>query len=402
MKNPDLIQCDVCIIGGNIAGAYLAYILAEENVNVIVVEEHKESGEPLQCAGIFSEKLTKIIDLEKSLILNRVKIARLVAPGGSTLDVVGRENPFIVDRVKLDRSYYQKAINKGAVFLFNEKFLTYRKIKNEGVRITTDKRTIFSDVIIGCDGPRSRVAKLNGVQHNFIQGMQVRAKYNHPINVTSMFFSPKWKELFGWIIPEGKNICRIGMGCRKNPKNNFKSFLIKVGVKKSEIIDKQGGLIPYGYIRRIAFDRALLLGDAACMVKATTGGGVIMLLSAAEIAKSAILMALKKNNFSEKFLIKHYERNTEMKKLRIQLKIHFLIRIGIKRFTSTDFENIFSLYQSSKTGIKELVLKYADMDFPKTLIIKCLFNVRLFLFLLNFMIRNRNIIPEFVHLIVDK
>ena len=45
----------------------------------------------------------------------------------------------------------------------------------------------------------------------------------------------------------------------------------EVGIRKEDIVGRQGGVIPFGYINRIGFDRTLLLGDSGCMVKATTG-----------------------------------------------------------------------------------------------------------------------------------
>ena len=67
---------DVCIIGGSIAGNYLCYLLSKTNLKVLVIEEHKEIGYPLQCAGILSQKLSKLIDLPKEIILNRVNTAK--------------------------------------------------------------------------------------------------------------------------------------------------------------------------------------------------------------------------------------------------------------------------------------------------------------------------------------
>ena len=81
-----------------------------------------------------------------------------------------------------------------------------------------------------------------------------------------MYFDPRWKELFGWIVPEGKNIYRIGLASSKNPVKNLKILLKKLHLTLEEKIDQQGGIIPIGIMNRVAFDNVLLLGDSACQV----------------------------------------------------------------------------------------------------------------------------------------
>ncbi|MCP4762184.1 MAG: geranylgeranyl reductase family protein [archaeon] len=401
INNNAEISTTICIIGGNIAGSYLAFLLAKEGIEVLVVEEHKEPGLPVQCTGIISQKLVKLIDFNinnQDVILNRVKTARLVSPDGTILDIDGgKESPLIVDRAKLDKLCYEKALKAGAKFLLSEKFLTYRKIKNGGVLISTDKRKISAKLIVGCDGPHSKIAALNGITHELIFGVQVRSKYDISNSITEMHFNHDWKELFGWIVPEGNGICRIGLGSLKKQGLKLRKFMKKVGVEKKSILETQGGAIPFGYIKRIAFDRTLLLGDSGCMVKATTGGGVVMLLSAAKIAQEVIIQSIKTNNFSESFLRKYYESHPKMLYLKIQLKIHYLIRIILQRFTTENWNLIFHIVQNTK--MKDILADKADMDFPLSMILNLL-TVREFLgFIAHMAFHNLNIIPEIINLI---
>lgn len=395
-----MMEYDVVIVGANIAGCYLAYLLRQREVNVVVVEEHGETGVPLQCAGIISQKLARIIELDKDLVLNRVKTARLVSPDGTQMDMRGPESPFVIDRVGLDKHYHKKARDWGADFLFGERFRTYRKIKDDEIHVLTDKRTIRAKIVVGCDGPLSRVAELNGIHHNVVYGTQVRARYEIDNAVTEMHFDERWKEMFGWVIPEGNGVCRIGLGCINNPRKNFEFFLDKLDVDRNDIIDRQGGLIPWGYIRDIAFDNALLLGDAACMVKATTGGGVVMLLNGAQIAANAIVKAVTKNDFSRHFLNVNYQAIAKIK-IGAELKVHYLLRIMLTHFTARDFNWFFTLYQNSP-AMQNIVRKYADMDFPKRMLLKLVLNRSFARFAVHMVFRNLGVIPKFVHLLVGK
>ena len=99
---------DVAVVGASIAGNYLTYLLSKTNLNIAIIEEHKGIGIPFQCAGIVSQKLSKLINIPKNIILNRVKVAKIVAPSGKFIKLAGNEQPFILDRVALDRFFYDK------------------------------------------------------------------------------------------------------------------------------------------------------------------------------------------------------------------------------------------------------------------------------------------------------
>ena len=158
--------------------------------------------------------------------------------------------------------------------------------------LRTNKQKIDAKMIVGCDGPNSKVAKLHGIVHNLIPAMQIRASLDHPMNSVEMYFKEEWKNLFGWVIPIGNKQCRIGLGCKKHLKNSFQKFLKELSIEDSMIIEKYGGQVVIGYPRKMAFYRAILLGDAAGMVKASTGGGINTLLKASKHAKQAILKAV--------------------------------------------------------------------------------------------------------------
>ncbi len=206
---------DVVIIGGSLSGNYLASLLSTK-LTIAVIEEHKEIGLPFQCAGIVSQKLNQLIDLPKNIILNRVDTAKIVAPSGKFVKLSGDEKPYIIDRIALDRLFYEKAKEHvNITYFLGEKFksLEYIKIeKQKRVLINTSKRKLVAKMLIGCDGPVSLVAKSFGINNELIYAIQIRIKSDFKQNEAAMFFNPKWKELFGWIVPEGNsNIYRIGL-----------------------------------------------------------------------------------------------------------------------------------------------------------------------------------------------
>ena len=127
---------DVCIVGGSIAGNYLSYLLSNTNLKIIVIEEHKEIGLPLQCAGIISQKLSNLITFPNELILNRVKVAKIVSPDNSYVKLSGNEIPYIIDRTGLDLFFYEQARKSEKIqFLLGEKFKSYKRIKKRSQQI---------------------------------------------------------------------------------------------------------------------------------------------------------------------------------------------------------------------------------------------------------------------------
>ncbi|MFX0042459.1 MAG: hypothetical protein ACFE8L_06075 [Candidatus Hodarchaeota archaeon] len=387
---------DVCIIGGSIAGNYLCYLLSKTKLKIAVIEEHKEIGLPVQCAGIVSQKLSQLIDLPQQIVLNRIDKVKLVAPSGKFIRLSGNERPYIIDRAALDKLFFEKVKhNKNITYYFEERFISFKyrylvQEKDQVILVETSKRRLTTKILVGCDGPLSSVAKLMGIIHKKLYAIQIRIQGNFRDDEVVMYFDPQWKELFGWIIPEGlNNIFRIGLASAKNVARNFRIFLKKLKIDSLKAIERQGGIIPYGTLKKLTFDNVLLLGDSACQVKATTGGGIIMLLTCAKYAASCIIKCFKINNFSKFFIKKHYEQPCK-KTIGKQLKIHYFIRKTLEIFSNQDFEKIFQIFKSSK--IEQLLNVYGDMDFPKTIIFKLLKNSLVFTFLIKFTLIHPKII----------
>jgi len=378
---------DVCIVGASIAGNYLSFLLSHSNLKIAIIEEHEKIGYPFQCAGIVSKKLANLISFPQDIILNRVKVAKLVSPRGKVLKLSGDERPFIIDRVGLDKFFYEKTKSSPNIhYYLREIYKSFYQEKNaQELIIETSKRRIKTRILVGCDGPMSSVGQQLGVRNNIIYATQIRVKGSFNENEATLYFDEYWNDLFGWIVPEGNNIYRIGLACSKNLSQKFQIFLTRIGVNYEQKIDQQGGIIPLGIMNDIAFDSILLLGDSACQVKATTGGGIIMLLNAAKYAARCILKSFNNKNFSKKFIKKHYQTPCEAL-LGTELKIHYLIRLIFQNCSNQDIEELFKIIENS--DIKEKISLYGDMDFPKKLILKLLCNINLIKFIIKLIFKN--------------
>jgi len=395
---------DVIIIGAGLGGLYVTYLLSKTTLKIAIIEEHKEIGLPFQCAGIVSQKLSRLINLPKNIILNRVKVAKIVAPSRKFIKLSGNEQPFIIDRVALDRFFYDNVKdNDNITYFLGEKFKSFKYIvdnQQKFVLMKTSKRKLRAKILIGCDGPLSLVARFFGIKNKLLYGTQIRVKSSFNQNEAVMFFDPRWKELFGWIVPEGSNnIYRIGLASSKNININFRNFLNKLCINSVEKIDQQGGLIPCGVMNKLAFDNVLLLGDAAGQVKATTGGGIIMLLIAAKYASYCVQKCFDLDDYSKKSIKKYYEKPC-LSSIGKQIRLHYLIRLIFEKFSNYDFETFFQIVKSSK--IEEIISLYGDMDFPRSIMVKLLKNSIVIKFLIRFFSKNPLLIIKILTVLINR
>ncbi len=149
-------------------------------------------------------------------------------------------------------------------------------------------------------------------------------------------------------------------------------------------------------MNKLAFENVLLLGDSACQVKATTGGGIVMLLTAAKYAAYCIKKCFEHNNFSKRIIKKYYESPCKIH-IGKELKIHYLIRAILEKCTEKDFLKIFKIIKTSR--IENLIFIYGDMDFPRAFIFKIIRTPVFIPFLIKFLIKNPEILMKTIRII---
>jgi len=387
------VDADIIIVGGSIAGNYLASLLAKQGIRALVLEEHPEEriGEPVHCTGIISQKITRLVNFPSDIILNRVKEAAIYSPSGKHI-IVGspRESPVVIDRARFDRYFYEEAVAGGARYVTG---IRVRDVKTGpwGVKLFSNRGTFEGNIVVGADGPMSVVARHFGVRHNFIYGVQARVRMDYPNNRTDLHFNPYWRDFFAWIVPEGNGICRVGLAAKSQPRLCFQYFLRQQGISRPQFVNTHGGLIPIGFPGSQAFSRAILLGDAACQVKATTGGGIVMLISAAQIAANALMKAIEREQYSRAHFMNEYQIPCE-ESIGRELKVHYLLHSLLRRFKQSDWEKIFKLYNA--TDMRNVFSIYGDMDFPKNFLFKLLGNPHIFSLLLNLLGKNLPVLRD--------
>jgi len=364
---------DVVVVGAGPIGSHVAALVADKGYSVLVLEEHERIGEPVQCAGIFSPKVIDIVGCENT-VLNRIKGADVYSPLGNRISITaGDTKAIVVDRTEFDKAIVDKSINKGAESLQASK-VTGAEIKSGNVEITFlhkgAKKTVKSQLLIGADGVKSNVGRwfglpraplvLPGVQED-VTGLDCesdRVKIFVGRDIAPGFFA--------WIIPAGDSV-RVGLCTKNNASKYLKRLASQSAAKKllgnAKVTSSIAGSIPMGIVEKTYSERVMIVGDAAAQVKATSGGGIYPgLVCAGHCAKTA-LEALKKNDFSERFLARYQKRWTS--DIGKELKKDWLL---FKLFQSVDddrIEEAFELLNNPK--ILRLIEKSGDIDYPSKL-----------------------------------
>jgi len=354
------------IIGAGPAGCHAAYLLAKKGYDVNIFEEHNKIGQPVQCTGIVTSSIKNIIDVPDECILNKIKKARIYAPNNNFIEINFKNENLVLDREKFDSHLAEKAIKAGAKIFLKNKFLNFDD-KNKITEVQYKDKTVTklkTDILIGADGPNSQVAKSADLfkQRKFWTGLQARAKLK---NKNIIEFYP-YIGTFAWIVPENKNIVRIGLLNKKNVKKEFNRFIRFKKIKNKDIIDYQAGIIPvYDKKTKMQKNNIYLVGDAATLVKATTAGGIIQSLIAAQCLASSI----NEN--------KDYKK--EIKRLKSELWLHLKIRKILDKFSKGDYNLLIKLFNKEKS--KKILERY-DRDNISKFFIKMLINEPRLLFFL--------------------
>ncbi len=343
----------VSVIGAGYVGSYTSYLLAKNGFKVNIYEEHNKIGKPVRDTGIVTSTLNNLVKINKDFIDNEVNKVRVFS-GKEFLELNIRKE-FVLNRVKFDKYLLQLALDNKARLFLKHKLIDFGNFKGKINLKFSNNKIYTGDILVGADGPSSFVAKRSGLIKNreYLIGLEARAKLK--IDEDSFEVYPSLvNDFFGWVVPEGNNIARIGIATRNNNvKLHFDKFLKLKKIKK--VLSYNGGLITV-YKRNYNFskDNIYLVGEAAGLVKNTTGGGILTGM----ISGQELLKALKEK--------KDYNRLIR-KRLGKELWYHDLIRRSLDNFNERDYRELIGLLNKSR--VRDL-MNNINRDFPSSFAFK--------------------------------
>ena len=372
-------ETDILVIGAGPAGLIAARVAASRQAGVVVLEEHGEIGKPCHCAGLLSLKGLERLGApaDRAYVQNKVRGARFYSPLGLTFTVEKNEPvACVIDRSIFDKYLAQKAAESGARILLNERVKGIER-GEEGVVVQSEKEKISAKVVVDAEGASSGILKAAGFKptdrDTIVTGVQrdLDDVSVDPDYVELHFSSRTAPRFFAWVIPLGKNVARVGLGCKGgNPKEHLDEFAKRrFGIENLEREGVRSGLIVTGGpVDRTFGDRFLVVGDAAGHVKPTTGGGVILGGMCASIAGRIAAEAVEREDCSSSFLGGYEDlwRGELGKDFRSML----LARKVVNRLSDRAVDKLFSVV--IKENLHGLFSAEGDMDLQSSVILKLL------------------------------
>ncbi len=284
---------DVLVVGSGPAGSTAAAYAAMGGAKVMMIERRSRVGIPVRC-GEYMPSNGEIVNMFPSLkdedslfdIPSRLKCRetlgiKLVDPKDkvTTLDMPG----YTVDRDAFDKHLADRAVKEGAELAMRCDFEGIE----DGVAKTSDADIAYK-VIIGADGPGSRVARSLGLScnHNPYPAVTAQVKGDFEPYLV-MYFGDIAPGAYSWIIPKDGR-ANVGVGCsprfsQEKVTDYFDRFAAKRGFQEHSRVC--GKFVPSeGPIPATVSGNGMLVGDSAGQVISVNGGGIPLAMIAGRIA----------------------------------------------------------------------------------------------------------------------
>jgi len=294
---------DALVIGLGPAGSRAADAAAKAGLHVVALEKRATAGTPVQCAefvpSMIERDVPEVGDVTEQMIARMLTFIEDGEHPSETPEFRGR----MIDRAKFDRMLADNAANAGADCRYSVKVLM---IDPDGTVRCNKGDSFKPKVLIGADGPRSRVgAAIGSVNRDLVETRQVTVPLVLPHDATDIFLNADYRGGYGWLFPKGA-VANVGLGISvdgalpdyKSTRRGLKHMLMallthlaterRIGTSGWSLT---GGAIPVGgrlrSIGMLGDTVVLLAGDAAGLTNPVTGAGIASAVQSGSMAGRA-------------------------------------------------------------------------------------------------------------------
>jgi geranylgeranyl reductase family protein len=309
---------DVVVIGAGPAGSLAAARLAGHGHDVLLLEEHQVVGQPVHCTGLVGDDAFTEFDLPRRLILGQAGGVRFWGARGESVPVQpGRVAAVVIDRGALDAHLAADAVAAGAA-LWRGCRAERVHVEDDRVRITTNRGGEIVDaraVVLACGANyRFHRALGLGLPPEFLTSAQVETSFVPLPEIEVRFGSAIAPGGFAWAVPierQGGAFVRLGLMSQDRSRERFQAFAALVSDRTGHdvraIPEPRVKMLPLAPVPRTYGPRVLAVGDAAGLVKPTTGGGIYYGLISGALAADVLSDALSRDRLGARALSR-YER----------------------------------------------------------------------------------------------
>ncbi len=356
---------DVAVVGAGPVGATFARYMAEKGFSVVMLEKKKEIGVPLQCAGLLGKKIKKVNILPDEFIINPVNGAFLHSPEDTVLSV-RKQKPeaYVLDRIGYDKFLAELAVNSGSELLLNHAVEKVDTVNGNACLKNSKNTKISAEVVVGADGHSSMVSNSFNPPAESFQAAQFLidvGEKRFQKDYVHLYVDSRISPGFLWVIPLSETTARVGLFADANYQQ-LTQYLHELLKKRPElegatILKKYYGIIPkQNPQKELVKNRVILMGDAASQVKPTTGGGLIMGFTCAEMASQVVSQALESENMN---ILQNYPKAYN-DKFKNELKVQLMVHKVFKSLNDSDLEYMFR--KLKEEGAEDIISQYGDMD----------------------------------------
>ncbi len=323
-RNMQTYGSDVLVVGAGPGGSMAGKTAAENDVDVIIIEEHEKPGVPVYCAEGLSIGGIRDSGLEpvSPYVTQEINTARVFAPNGKFFDLTSDNwKGYTLDREAFDSKLTANAVNAGAKLITETRAVDVIKDgeKVTGVKALRDSEVVefHAKVIIGADGHWSITRRRAGLQRYFpdyvscaqyqLGGLDLATPYINEFYIGTEY-APGG---YAWVFPKSSSVANVGLGVRKRHTKPAIRYLKDFCAddprfRNAKILKTNGGIYPVsGTIDQIVMDGLMLVGDAAGMLIPMTGAGIHSALESGKMAGRVAAEAIKIGDVSEKRLKKY-------------------------------------------------------------------------------------------------
>jgi len=369
------MDCDVVVIGAGPAGCMAARTLAEGGADVLVCEEHRSVGSPVQCTGLLSCEALAECEVSDRCVVRTLKRACIHFPSGASVCIGNEKTRAVcVDRRVLDGEMARRAVEAGAVLELasHVKRVNWKedRVVVEGTVLGKEEQLEARLAVVaeGACGSLSRSLGL-GRCSKVLSGAQVDAPYApEDESGVELFLGSVAPGLFGWAVPSYAGTARLGLAIdptltERTAKEHLDQMLRTHGFSTS-VHQLVLGPIPIGVLPRTYGDGVLAVGDAAGHVKPTTGGGVYMGVKCAKLAAKTALEALEEDDCSAEKL-SAYERAWK-KEVGGELARGLKLQEHFSKLSDAQLDEVAQVV--SKPEVVRIINEHADMENPSKIV----------------------------------
>ena len=359
---------DVAIVGGGPGGMAAARSLAAAGWSVTVFEEHQQVGTPVHCTGVLAEDVIAALHLPAEAVLNPLTTVRFVAPAGHSFEyTTATAEAVVIDRAVFDDALGRRAQHAGATIVRSRRVIGIELLHNAArLTLAEGEQIDARSVILACGANYAFQKRLGlGMPSTFLQSAQLELPAERPGEVEIHFGSEIAPKGFAWAVPVRRSygtFARIGVMADSDPADYFSRMLARVrdrwGVAVPDSAAPKRRMLPLGSVRRTYAERVLAVGDAAGLVKPTTGGGIYYSVVSGEIAAEVLGSRLAVDDLTAGAM-REYEQRWRTR-FQGEFTAQLALRFVAQRMRDVDIDALFSL--AITDGILPLVRQTARFN----------------------------------------